>query len=365
MSYRRRIATTICAALGALASVTVPCRADIPPGYTGTPFKGKPQAIPGRIEFENFDEGGPGVAFLHHVGTQASGADYRPGAQVPPICATNVLSMDAWTDGTIYPSAANPKSYYVCQTHAGEWVKMTVSVAQTGTYILSSAFASNVANIDIDLRANDIDLTPGGFKGPATANYHIWKKYDDFARVDLKAGLWVLQFTAVAAGLQYDYLEFKLAGDTGDGGAAPPDGAAQQGGGADALAPSDGGQEGSSSGSSSGQEGSAAVDANAGSGDGFSPGTGSSSGTGVMGTSGAVGAVSGAGSSGSATPQLKGGSSASQGSGCTVGDATGRTADRSASSFALLLSALVLGRARSRTVVPRRGAHGCRSSRLH
>jgi hypothetical protein len=351
MRYRLRIATTLCAALAALASVPLPCRADIPPGYTGTPFKGTPQAIPGRIEFENFDEGGPGVAFLHHVGTQASGADYRPGAQVPPICATNVISMDQWTDGTVYPSAANPKSYYVCQTHAGEWVKMTVSVAQTGTYILSSAFASNIANIDIDLRANDIDLTAGGFKAPATANYHIWKKYDDFARVDLKAGLWVLQFTAVAAGLQYDYLEFKLAGDTGDGGAAPPDGAAQQGGAPDAFAATDTGQEeGSSPSSSSGQEAGLAIASDASSGDGFSPGAGSSSGNGAMGTAGAVGVVPGSGSSGSASPQLKVGP-ASPGSGCTAAGATSRAADRSLGAgigFAVLLFALLRGRARSR-----------------
>jgi hypothetical protein len=248
--------------------------------------------------------------------------------------------MDAWTDGTIYPSAANPKSYYVCQTHAGEWVKMTVSVAQTGTYLLSSAFASNIANIDIDLRANDIDLTPGGVKAPATANYHIWKKYDDFARVDLKAGLWVLQFTATAAGLQYDYLEFKLAGDTGDGGAAPPDGAAEEGG-PDAFA--------ASSSSSGGQEAGAAIASDASSGDGSSPGTGGSSGTGAVGTAGAVDATPGLGSSGSGSTQLNGGP-ASPGSGCTVGGAMGEAVDRSSSarlSFALLLSALVWRRARS------------------
>jgi hypothetical protein len=353
MRYRRRIATTICAALGALASMTVPCRADIPPGYAGTPFKGKPQAIPGRIEFENFDEGGPGVAFLHHVGTQSSGADYRPGGLVPPICATNVISMDTWTDGTIYPSAANPKSYYVCQTHAGEWVKMTVSVAQTGTYILSSAFASNIANIDIDLRANDIDLTPGGFKAPATANYHVWKKYDDFARVDLKAGLWVLQFTATAAGLQYDYLEFKLAGDTSDAGAAPPDGAAPEGGpdAFDATSPS----------SSTGQEAGAAIASDASSDDGLSPGAGGSSGTGASGTTGAVDAPPG---SGGGSTQVNGGP-ASPGSGCSVGGATGRAIDRSSSagiSFALLLSALVWRRPRS-TSTHRRPTLSGRSSR--
>jgi hypothetical protein len=258
--------------------------------------------------------------------------------------------MDQWTDGTIYPSAATPKSYYVCQTHAGEWVKMTVSVAQTGTYVLSSAFASNIANIDIDLRANDIDLTPGGFRAPATANYHTWKKYDDFARVDLKAGLWVLQFTATAAGLQYDYLEFKLAGDTGDAGSAPPDGAAQEGGGSDAFAETDGGQQGSSPGSSSGQEAGAGVGSHASSGDGLSSGSGGSSGTGAVGTTGAVDAAPGLGSSGSASSQLKVGPG-SPGSGCAVAGAMGRAADRNLSagiSFALLLSALARARARGR-----------------
>jgi hypothetical protein len=182
-----------------------------------------PQLIPGRIEFENVDDGGVGVAFMHHnLANDASGADYRPGDKVPPICKTNAISVDTRTDGSPYPSAAKPTSYYVCQSHPGEWVRMTVDVKQAGTYHLYSAFASNVANINVSLSDNGADKV-GKVNLAATSDYHKWKSYDDFATVTLPAGLQVLQFTTNLGGLQYDYLEFRLEGGSGDAGPLPTD----------------------------------------------------------------------------------------------------------------------------------------------
>jgi len=210
--------------------------AEIPAGYTGTPYKGMPQVIPGRIEFENLDVGMVGVTFLHHnLANDASGADYRPGDKVPPICKTNAISVDKRTDGTPYPSAAMMTSYYVCQTHPGEWVKMTVNVQQSGTYHLSTAFASNQANINITLNDNGVDKV-SKLNLAATADYHIWKSYDDFATVKLDAGLQVLQFISNLGGLQYDYLEFKLEGAPAPDGGGPAPSDAAVGGGSDAPA---------------------------------------------------------------------------------------------------------------------------------
>lgn len=226
MAHFQRAAVLAGAAIFAMLLGTRLARADIPAGYAGTPFKGMPQIIPGRIEFENLDEGGVGVAFQHHnLANDASGADYRPGDKVPPICKTNAISVDTRTDGSPYPSAANKTSYYVCQTHPGEWVKMTVNVQQAGTYHLSTAFASNQANINITLNDNGVDKISKQNLA-ATADYHIWKSYDDFATVKLDAGLQVLQFISNLGGLQYDYLEFRLDGAPApDGGPAPSDAA--------------------------------------------------------------------------------------------------------------------------------------------
>ena len=95
--------------------------AAIPAGYTGTPYKGTPQAIPGRVELADLDEGGLNVAFFaDHRRENAvaenyspiSGDDYRPGnLALPNICKTNRAlekpgegSEDFWEDGKRYPS---------------------------------------------------------------------------------------------------------------------------------------------------------------------------------------------------------------------------------------------------------------------
>ena len=51
----------------------------VPPSlasYQGAPFGGKAQTIPGRIEVENYDEGGHGIAYYDR--TQRHGAASRP-----------------------------------------------------------------------------------------------------------------------------------------------------------------------------------------------------------------------------------------------------------------------------------------------
>ena len=57
----------------------------VPPtlaNYTGAPFGGKAQTIPGRIELENYDEGGHGVAYFDRTPDVNHGAGYRLGEGV-------------------------------------------------------------------------------------------------------------------------------------------------------------------------------------------------------------------------------------------------------------------------------------------
>ena len=110
--------------------------------------------------------------------------DYRPGGQ-PPICATNVISMDKMVDGSVYPPGSNPKSYYVCQCHAGEWVSMTIDVQQAGRYRVSTTFATNAGTIEIDLSSNGVDKS-GSVKAAGTSDYHVLEEvrraHDDRSR---------------------------------------------------------------------------------------------------------------------------------------------------------------------------------------
>jgi hypothetical protein len=81
-----------------------------------TPYHGVAANVPGRVEMENFDEGGHGVAYLDLHGTVNGGA-YRPGELV-----------DLGTD----PKAKN--GWYVRDATAGEWLNYTINVTKTAVY---------------------------------------------------------------------------------------------------------------------------------------------------------------------------------------------------------------------------------------
>jgi hypothetical protein len=184
--------------------------AQIPNWYKGKPFKGKPQVIPGRIEFENHDVGGFDVAFNTDYIAEGPVKNYRVGeTEFVSMDETNTgKNIDLYPDGSIYPSKENPHSYYLGWTHAGDWTRFTVLVTKTGDYTISSTFAEEIKQIGFFLKFNDkdsinvvLDYGVGGF--------HTWKKFDDFATVHLDSGLYVMHFETTIVHVNYDYLEFK------------------------------------------------------------------------------------------------------------------------------------------------------------
>jgi hypothetical protein len=110
-----------CAALLFGLSSSGTARADVPVGYTGTPFKGEPLPIPGRINLVDFDNGGPGpnAAFqvVHQGNVACAGYDYRP-APRPTLCKTSATEGDKYTAGplagTTFPSATTADYYVGC-----------------------------------------------------------------------------------------------------------------------------------------------------------------------------------------------------------------------------------------------------------
>lgn len=258
---------------------SVSARAAVPSGYTGTPFQGTPAALPGRIEFENFDEGGKNISWRVDDSTANFGQDgcagnaYRTGEH-PQICQTNTSAgeNDVFSLGPMqgmhYPSEAMPMSMYLGYTHPADWVKLTVNVTQAGKYQLSSTWASEpggAGGIHFQILFNDAlkaDVTLTG-----TGGYHNWVEFPDFATVDLEAGLQVLQFAPKSYHLNYDYLQLSLmlpggglddghAGGTSAGGASNSAGATNAG----ATAIGGGGAGGSSSGGAPSSAGSAGSD---------------------------------------------------------------------------------------------------------
>lgn len=342
-------------------------RAEVPAEYTGTPYMGVPQTIPGRVELADLDEGGLNVAFYaDHRRENAvaegyspiSGDDYRMGnLDLPNICKTNRAvempgqgSEDFWEDGSRYPSEDNLYEYYMGYAHTVDWVRVTVNVQQAGTYNVSSnwACANNPCGLSIWFndgsgvvdnpdRPLDGENKTGTVQLDATNDYHKWRAYPNFTQVELSAGEQLMTFNIeVADHLQYGFLQFDLVGGEnqgGAGGAAGEGGASAGGSGGSATAGTGGtGTAGSSAGG--------ALGGTAGSGGGAQATAGASGSAGSLGSTAST-------AGGSNDPVAGGdgsGSDVNTDSGCAF--TPGANASRGALAFGLLLAGVLFARTR-------------------
>jgi len=300
--------------------------AAVPPGYTGMPFGGTPRPLPGRIDFEDFDEGGETISWDvdDHTGNFGEGGCpgnvYREGIH-PQLCQTNTNpgEVDLYTAGPMmgskYPSDAMPQSIYIGYTHGVDWVKITVDVKQAGSYKVSTTWASEgggAGHINPEISFNDVvKATPAL---PGTGGYHNWVAYPDFATIELEAGVQVLKFTAKTQHLNYDYLQFSLVLPGG----GVDDGSGNAGGSGGGGAGGAAGAAGGAAGGASGTGGSVAAGSSSmsdpfpisGSGGGGNGTAGTGFGT-TAGTTSAAGAAP-------TTPGLTNGSNAEQDSSCSL-----------------------------------------------
>jgi hypothetical protein len=324
-----------------------PAHADVPAGYAGTPYKGTPWPLPGRIDFENFDVGGYNVGFKTEHHTQGapincSGSDYRTDADQPTMCKTNQgTEVDKFADGSLYPSAANPVSYYVGAVRPSDWIQLTVNVKSAGTYKLSSTLASDADHIDITLQFNGVEKLK--YNVAAGGGYHKWVPADQFAMVQLDAGVQVLRFIANREHLNADYIQFSLVTATGlddgsTGGAGAGSGGAASGGAAGADSTGSGGASGAG----------VAGDASGGTSAGAPSAAGSSAaGANTAGAGTAAAGASAAGASSTITPGSSTPGSNDAGCACKIGAPPSRHSLR-ASLLALVAGALGVARGRRR-----------------
>jgi hypothetical protein len=302
-------------------------QADIPAFYTGTPYMGVAQQIPGHIELADLDLGGFDVAWNtdHNRMTDGpqSGYDYRAeDMDLPNINKTNgllngatgELREDFWeVDGTPYPSADDLHWHYLGAAHVDDWIRITVDVQQAGMYNVSSNWACANVNCGCSIWFNDGSDPNGPDDGinksgvvplDGTNDYHLWRAYPNFAQVELTAGLQVMTFRVENADhLQYGFLDFALQGGAGAGGAGGTAGAAGAGGAAGAATAGAGGAD-TNGGASGGDTAGAASAGMAGS---------SSVAGGTAGTNAAAGMPGSSGSGGSPTASAAGSNAAPMG----------------------------------------------------
>ena len=150
-----------------------------PPGSGSTPFGGTPWAVPGTIQAENFDDGGQFVAYYDTTAGNKGGA-YRS------------------TDVDIQPAVDVDGAYNIGWTKAGEWLKYTINVSQTGTY----PFVVRVANVgtggSFHAEIDGVNKT-GSIAVPDTGDWQAWQTVT-VANVSLAAGPHVLRVVFDAAG---------------------------------------------------------------------------------------------------------------------------------------------------------------------
>ena len=352
--------------LGVVLAAPVVARAAVPAAYLGKPFDptvaggagiipatvmAGPFAVPGRIDFVNYDLGGDGVGFHTDAHYTTKGGDgYRTDRPSATMCLTAQAKPDVWydtsaaQDGMFYPSATGD-DFYVGSVHPNDWFNYTVDVKTAGMYTLSANFATGngppggeggdgqmelVISVNGTMMA-DWKATFPDFENKA--NFHNWKAYPKFAMLTLEAGPQVIKFQAPFKHLNLDYVQFDLVGGGGD----PGTGGASGSSGASA-----GGADGAGSGgvSAAGASGSAI---------GGSPGTGGTS-EGMAGTTSAAGTPSAAGTSSAGSSSVPTAAATDDSSGCACSLLPAPNGGVVASSALLLLGLFTRARRRQARV---------------
>jgi hypothetical protein len=135
-----------------------------PSGCTLTPFGGTARAIPGTIQFEDYDVGGEGCSF-HDTGADNQGGDYRGTGDGGPIEGVDIQPV----------GGGEPAGFNLGWVSVGEWLKYTVNVTgATHDFSFRVSCASGDATTCPAAfhmeNESGTNLTPGGVTIPGTAN---------------------------------------------------------------------------------------------------------------------------------------------------------------------------------------------------
>jgi Carbohydrate binding module (family 6)/Right handed beta helix region len=127
-----------------------------------TPYTGTPIALPGRIEAENYDKGGEGVAY-HDTTAGNTGGKYR----------TNNVDIQA--------SGDTGGGYNIGWTAKGEWLKYSVQSASARTYAIDVRVASNGAGGTFHIEIDGVNVT-GTMTAPNTG---AWQTYTTVTKTNV------------------------------------------------------------------------------------------------------------------------------------------------------------------------------------
>ncbi|MBW8002377.1 MAG: carbohydrate-binding protein [Planctomycetes bacterium] len=153
------------------------------------PFYGSPAAIPGKIETEDFDTGGEGIAY-HDDDAGNSGSGYRTAEDV---------DIEGCSD--------TGGGYNVGWTRPAEWLEYAVNVATPGTYNIDIRVASDALGGTFHIEFDDVDKT-GDVNVPVTGGWQNWVTVS--ATATLPAGSQIMKFVSGTNGYNINYFDITL-----------------------------------------------------------------------------------------------------------------------------------------------------------
>lgn len=176
-----------------------------PANYKGKPYQGKAQSVPGRVEAELFDDGGPGLAFSVDTPSKVS-TKFRKDAGV---AIQTTKAADKNKDG----SAVKPGANYLAWGPTKGWLMYTIDVQQPGTYRIDAQLASRYNDAEVSIAVHDLVNSDKSSTGtvilPGTADVHTWRTFENLGTVRLNKGPHLIILTVLKRGeFSLDYLNF-------------------------------------------------------------------------------------------------------------------------------------------------------------
>ncbi len=151
---------------------------------TQSPYGGARWAIPGKVEAENYDLGGEGVAF-HDLSPTNMGGQFR----------TDAVDLESCTEG----------GYDLGYVQAGEWTEYSVNVNQAGAYTLQARVATTGSGtFHVELDGQDIS---GPISIPNTGDWQAWATVS-VTTPALTTGAKVLRIVIDAAEFNLNWINF-------------------------------------------------------------------------------------------------------------------------------------------------------------
>jgi GH35 family endo-1,4-beta-xylanase len=168
------------------APTNVPTNTPSGGGNNGTPFSGTPINIPGRVQAENYNNGGQGVAY-NDTDSSNNGGQYR-------------------SDGVDIEYAADSGGgENVGWIESGEWLKYTVNVGTAGNYKFDFRVAAepNGGTFYIEVDGNNVT---GNVVISSTGGWQSWATYQNTG-IYLSAGQHVIRVVVVNGGFNLNYID--------------------------------------------------------------------------------------------------------------------------------------------------------------